>query len=106
MFLSELLKRDHSVSIHHQNIKFLASEMFKGLSPQGISPQIVKEIFRFRDAVPCQLRKQTDFLITSVHSVSGGTESIKLLGPKIWGFLPHQIKQLDSLKEFKKAIKQ
>ena len=104
MFLSELLERDHSVSIHHQNIKFLASEMFKGF--KGISPQIVKETSQFRDAVPCQLRKQTDFLIASVHSVSGGTESIKLLGPKIWGFLPHQIKQLDSLKEFTKAIKQ
>ena len=60
----------------------------------------------FRVAVPCQLRKQTDFLIPSVHSVFSDTESIKLLGPKIWEFLPYQIKQLDSPQKFKKTLKQ
>ena len=55
----ELNKRDGSVSIHHQNIRFLAVEMFKVF--KDISPQVVKEtfqfreeIFQFRDAVPDQ----------------------------------------------------
>ena len=46
-------------SIHHQNIRFLATEMFKVFKGKslfkvlkGISPQIVKEIFQFRDAMP------------------------------------------------------
>ena len=39
----ELNKRDGSVSIHHQNIRFLAVEMFKVF--KDISPQVVKEIF-------------------------------------------------------------
>ena len=34
--------------------------------------------------MPYQLRKQTDFQIPSVRSVFSGTESIKVLGPKIW----------------------
>ena len=46
----DLHKRDGSVSIHHQNIRFLAVEMFKVF--KDISPQVVKEIFQFRDAVP------------------------------------------------------
>ena len=104
MFSSELLERDGFASIHHQSIQFLESEMFKGF--KVMSPQIVEATLMFRVAVPCQLRKQTNFLIPSVHSVFSGTESIKLLRPKIWEFLPHQIKQLHSLKKFKKTLKQ
>ena len=55
----DLLKRHASITVHHQNIRFLAIEMFKVL--KRISPQIGKEIFQFRDAIPNQLRKQTDF---------------------------------------------
>ena len=72
----ELLERDGSASIHHQNIIFIAIEMFKVF--KGISPQILKEIFQFRDAMPYQLRKQTDFEIPSVNSVCNGTGSLKL----------------------------
>ena len=46
----ELLEGDGSVAAHHQNIRFLAVEMFKVF--EVISPQIVKEIFQFRDAMP------------------------------------------------------
>ena len=74
----KFFERDGSVSIHHQNIRFLAIEMFKVF--KGINPQMVKDIFKFRDAVPYQLRKQTDFQIQYVHT---GTEIIKFLGPKI-----------------------
>ena len=54
--------------------------------------------------MPYQLRKKTDFQIPLVHSVFSGIESIKFLGPKIWEILPQEMKQLDSLKEFEKAI--
>ena len=46
----ELLGRDVSVSIHHQHIRFLAVEMFK--VSQDRSPQIAKETFQYKDAVP------------------------------------------------------
>ena len=36
----------------------------------------------------------------------GGTENIIFVRPKIWEILPHEIKQLESFKEFKKVIKQ
>ena len=68
-----------------------------------ISPQIVKEIFSFRDALSYPSRKQTDFQISSVHSVFSVTECMKFLGPKI---LRHKLKQLEKFKEFRKAIKQ
>ena len=55
----ELLERDGSVSIHHQNIRHLAIEMVKVF--KGISFQIEKGIFQIRDAMPYQLTQQTDF---------------------------------------------
>ena len=45
----ELLERADSVYIHHKNFRFLVIEMFKVF--KGIKPQIVKEIFQFRDAI-------------------------------------------------------
>ena len=69
----DLLEGDGSVSTHHQNITFLAIEMFKVV--KGISLQIVTEIFQFRDVMPYQLIKQTYFQIPSVHSIVNGTES-------------------------------
>ena len=102
--LKNFTKEMTSVSIHPQNIRFPTIEIFKVF--KGISPQIVKAIFQFRDAVPYQLRKLRDFQIPSVDSVFSGTGNIKFLGPKIWEILPHEIKQLENLKEFKKAIRQ
>ena len=56
--------------------------------------------------MPGQLKKYTDFQISYVHSVLNDTESIKFFESKIWKILPSEVKQLESLKEFKKAIKQ
>ena len=53
---------------------------------------MVKKIFRFRDAVPYQLKTQTDFQIPSLRSVFSGTESIKFLRPKTQESLPHETK--------------
>ena len=43
----ELLKRDKSVKIHHRNIQFLATEMFK--VKFGFSPQFMTDIFKTRN---------------------------------------------------------
>ena len=69
------------------------SKVFK-----GISPQIVKEIFQFRDraTVPYQLRKQEGCQIPSVVSVFSGIESMKFLRPRIWEILPLEILPLES----------
>ena len=48
----ELLERDGSVFTHLQNIRFLAIKIFKVF--QGVRPQIVKEIFQLRYAMPYQ----------------------------------------------------
>ena len=39
----ELLNKDNSISIHHRNFQFLATEMFNIL--QGLTPDILRETF-------------------------------------------------------------
>ena len=44
---NELLVKDGFVSIHHQNLQKLPLKMFKVST--GLSPEIVNELFQFRE---------------------------------------------------------
>ena len=73
---------------------------------RGLSPEIVNELFQFRERIPHKLRQRSQFQIPWVHPVFSGTESLKVLGPKVWALVPHEMKQLESLRKFRNAIKQ
>ena len=49
-----LLHKENSVSIHHNSIHALAIEMYKVVN--GISPQIMNEVFKQRNNSHCNLR--------------------------------------------------
>ena len=99
----ELLERDGSASIDHENIRFLATKMFKVF--KGISSSICKRDFPVQKCNALPIKKQTDFQISAAHSAFRDTKSMKLLGPKIRETLPRMLKQLENLKAFRKAIK-
>ena len=98
----ELLQKDKSISIHHRNIHYLAIEMFKVL--KGLSSQIMNEIFSLRN-IDYNIRSQTDFSSSAVHSVSYGHNSLRYFGPKIWNIIPNDIKKANNLLDFKSKIK-
>ena len=57
---------------------------------KGLSPEIIKEIFQFREECYYQLRSRA-----SLHThVFAGTERIRFFGPKIWKITPNELKQL------------
>ena len=99
----ELLVKDNSVSVHHNNIHTLAIEMYKVVN--GISPEIMNDVFKVRNETHYHLRHTSQFLIEPIHSVFNGSESASYLGPKIWEQIPIEIKNKDSLISFKKEIK-
>ena len=72
---------------------------------KGLCPEIVKGLFQFRYDIRYNLRQRSQFHIPPVRTVFSGTESIKYLGPKIWELIPDEMKELESLWEFKRAIK-
>ena len=71
---NEQLVKDGSVSIHHQNLRKLAVEIFN--VSRGLSPEIVNKLFQFREQIPYELRQRPQFQIPRVHSVFSGTESL------------------------------
>ena len=93
----ELLSKDNSVSVHHNNIH--AIEMYK--MANGISPEIMNEVFKLREETHYHLRQTAQFLVDPIHSVFNGSES----GPKIWEQIPTEIKNKESFVRFKKEIK-
>ena len=102
-FFEELLAKDNSVSVHHNNIHAIAIEIYKVFS--GISPEIMNEVFKLREETHCYLRHTTQFLVDPIHSVFNGSESASYLGLKIWEQIPTEIKNKDSPVGFKKEIK-
>ena len=101
---NELLAKDGSASIHHQNLQKFAVEMFN--FSRGLSPEIVTELFEFREPIPYELRRMSQFQLPFVHLVSSGTKSLKFFGPKIWALVPNEMKQSESLEKSRNAIKQ
>ena len=92
---NELLAKDGSVSIHHQNLQKFAVEMID--FSRGLSPEIVNELFQFRESISYKLKRRSRFQIPFVHLVFGGTESLKFLAPKIWVLVPNETRQSESL---------
>ena len=99
----ELLVKDNSVSIHHNNIHTLPIEIYKVAN--DICPEIMNDIFKLRENTHYNLRHTSQFLVDPIHSVFNGSESAPYLGPKISEETPTDIKNKDSLIGFKKEIK-
>ena len=98
----ELLDKDNSVTIHHRNIRALATEIYKIL--HGYSLATLNEVF-----VPshCKynFRKNNSLERRRVNTVRYRTESLLCLGPKVWDIVPDYIKSSETMRGFKTKIK-
>ena len=98
----ELLERGNSVSVHNRNIQCLAIELCKVFN--GIYPDIMKDVFHV---------STSSITISGADALSPpdqlklyyGSESLSYLAPKIWELIPNNIKSLENLSKFNKAIK-
>ena len=64
------------------------------------------EIFEQRNIqFQYNLRSQTDFQLGSVKTVNCGLRALRYLGPKIWNIVPFEIKNSETLVQFKPKIK-
>ena len=98
----KLLEKDNSFTMHHKNIKILATEAYKFL--QGLSPPLMNEIFVERNN-NYSVRRNNVLTRRRVNSVRYGTETVSFLAPKIWDILLKEIKDSESLDIFKRKIK-
>ena len=89
--------------MHYSNIHALAIELYK--IANDMSPKIMSEVFKLRDTTCYNLRHTLQFSTGQIYSVYNGTESASYLGSKIWEQIPAEIKNKESLNEFKREIK-
>ena len=102
MTFEELLKRDNSFTTHDRNLQKLAIEMYK--VKHSLAPVPVQELFQQVDNSQ-NLRNHRDFDIPKVRTVNNGIETIRYRGPITWDLVPNNIKESNSLFEFKEKIK-
>ena len=99
----ELLEKDHSVTVHHNNLQALVTEIFK--VKNDLAPDIMKDVFELKEP-PYNLRSESNhFTRRSVKTTYYGLSSIKHLAPQIWEFVPQSLKKCKTLSEFKTKIK-
>ena len=98
----ELLMRDNSVTIHQNNIRKLAIEIFK--VKNNFSPEIMHDVIEIVDS-SYNLRRDTIFKKRNIRTVRYGTETIAFIAPKIWDILPNECKTSTNLQQFKTRIK-
>ena len=71
----------------------------------GICPDIMKDVFPLSTSSIYDIRSRCIFTTRSVKTVYYGTEHLSCLAPKVWELIPNNIKSLENLPKFKKAIK-
>ena len=85
----ELLMKDNSVSIHHNNTHV---QMYKVV--HGISPEIMNVAFQIKSNTSFNLRYALTFLTEPIQSVFNGRESALYLGLKMWKQIFHDVKTI------------
>ena len=71
----------------------------------GITPKIMKDIFKLQNPSYNLRSICNQFRRKNIKTAHYGFHSVRYLGPKIWEFVPSNIKYSNSLPKFKKLIK-
>ena len=92
----DLLAKDKSFNIHQRNTQSLAIELFK-----------VKR--NLSNMIMCNILKREHWLTISDHRNCGNTRryrlnSLSYFAPKVWDMIPLEIKNINSLRKFKKGL--
>ena len=99
----KLLETENSVSVQHRNIQVFATELYKIVN--GLSPEIMKGVFPFNENTSYNTRNKRKFHSRAIKSVVFGSEMLSHLAPKIWELVPVEIKNVESVASFNRAIK-
>ena len=95
----DLFDKDGTVKVHDRNLQRLAIKMYK--VKNNLSPLPMQELLKIR----YDLRNNRCWQVPDVKTVAYGTETIRYRGPKTWDIVPRDIKNAQSLVEFKTKIK-
>ena len=98
----ELLVKDNTFTIHHQNIQSLAIEMYKAVN--NLPGGNLSEFF-VRNNHNYNLRSRSELTVPSINTVFKGQNSISYFGSVIWNSIPAESRGINSFQVFKSEIK-
>ena len=99
----DLLIRDGSFTVHEKNVQTLMIEMFKARS--NLWPSLLGDIFEMRNYNGPELRVKRDFLKPWNKTVRYGESTLANLGCLMWDEIPHHIKSVKTVEQFKMLIR-
>ena len=97
----ELLVKDKTFTIHHQNIQLLAIEMYKTVNnlPGGnLSEFFVKNNHNYN------LHSRSELTVPGIITVFKGQNSVSYFGSVIWNSIPAELRGINSFQVFKSEI--
>ena len=71
----------------------------------GEAPHIFQEDFPLTEPSTYNLRFQTEFGTRPIRTVHYESNSLRLLGPKIWEIVPSELKRCETVDLFKSKIR-
>ena len=98
----ELLIKDKTFTIHHQNIQPLVIKMYKAVNnlPGGnLSEFFVRNNYNYN------IRSRSELIVPSINTVFKGQNSISYFGSVIWNSIPAELRGINSFQVFKSEIK-
>lgn len=100
---TQLLQKVKMSSLTLQRMKYIAIEIFKCLN--GLNPNFMSDMFNIKDS-KYDLRKSKSMEVPSFKTVSYGKKSFSYNGCHLWNQLPDNIRNANSLSQFKNVLKQ
>ena len=103
MSLGNLLIKDKSFTIHHQNIQSFAIEICKGihnLPGRNLSAFFVRNNHNYN------LRSESELLLPNVNTVFSGQNSISYFRSVIWNSTSFKLRKASYYQMFRSEIKQ
>ena len=98
----ELLVKDETFTMHHQNVQSLTIKMYKAVNnlPEGN----LSEVF-VRNNHNYNLHPISELTVPSINTVLKGQNSISYFGSVIWKSIPAELREINSFQVFKSEIK-
>ena len=97
-----LLNRSDDISIHQKHLRYLAIEVYKSLAK--LNPGFMWNFFE-RNHTPYNLRRGDLLLLSPAKSIRCGVNSLAFQRSLLWKNLLPQVKESQTLQEFKNRIK-
>ena len=99
----DLLLKSNRCTMLVSRQRTLCIEIFKTL--KKLNPAFMNDIFSVRTS-DYSLRNPNNLNHFRPNQVTFGSNSLKVMGPKIWNYLPNELKSAENLNSFKNMIKQ